>query len=59
MPDHATPIELKTHVGEPVPFILWGPGIEPNGAGGYDQYWATRTRLVVDPGRQVADLLLG
>ncbi|PKQ15390.1 MAG: cofactor-independent phosphoglycerate mutase [Actinobacteria bacterium HGW-Actinobacteria-7] len=59
MPDHATPIEIKTHVGEPVPFILWGPGIESNGARAYDQYWAARTRLVLDPGRQVMDQLLG
>ncbi len=29
MPDHPTPIAIKTHVGEPVPFLLWGPGIEP------------------------------
>lgn len=58
MPDHATPIELKTHVGEPVPFILWGPGIEPDVAVAYDQNEAARTGLVVDPGRGVMDLLL-
>lgn len=59
MPDHATPIEIKTHVGEPVPFILWGPGIEPNGGQSYDQYEAGRSRLLLDPGRQVMDMLLG
>ena len=32
MPDHPTPVAIKTHVGEPVPFLLWGPGIAPNGA---------------------------
>ena len=26
MPDHPTPVELKTHVGEPVPFVLAGTG---------------------------------
>ena len=35
MPDHPTPIAIKTHVGEPVPFVLWGPGIAANGAGRY------------------------
>lgn len=59
MPDHATPIEIKTHVGEPVPFVLWGSGIEANGAQSYDQYAASRTRLVIDPGREVMDRLLG
>jgi 2,3-bisphosphoglycerate-independent phosphoglycerate mutase len=59
MPDHATPIEIKTHVGEPVPFVLWGPGIEANGAPAFDQYAAASTRVLVDPGREVMDRLLG
>lgn len=59
MPDHPTPIELKTHVGEPVPFVLWGPGIEHNGAAAYSEVEAEATGLVVDPGRSVMDLLLG
>lgn len=27
LPDHATPLEVKTHTREPVPYALWGPGI--------------------------------
>ena len=30
--DHPTPIEIQTHTGEPVPFLLWGPGFSSNGA---------------------------
>lgn len=59
MPDHPTPVELKTHVGEPVPFVLWGPGIGHNGATAYSEMEAEATGLVVDPGRSVIDLLLG
>jgi 2,3-bisphosphoglycerate-independent phosphoglycerate mutase len=59
MPDHPTPIELKTHVGEPVPFVLAGPGIAPNGAAEYRELDAAATGLLVDPGRGVVDLLLG
>lgn len=59
MPDHPTPIELKTHVGEAVPFVLFGPGIEPNDATSYHERAAAGTGLVVDPGRGVMDLLLG
>jgi 2,3-bisphosphoglycerate-independent phosphoglycerate mutase len=59
MPDHPTPIELKTHVGEPVPFILAGPGIAPGTARAYTELQAAATGLVVDPGRGVMDLLLG
>lgn len=58
MPDHPTPVALKTHVGEPVPFVLWGPGIAANGAQAYGETAAAATRLVVDPGREVMDLLL-
>jgi 2,3-bisphosphoglycerate-independent phosphoglycerate mutase len=59
MPDHPTPISLRTHVGEPVPFVLAGPGIEHNGARAFDEESAKATGLVVDPGRGVMDLLLG
>jgi len=59
MPDHPTPIALKTHVGDPVPFILWGEGVEPNGAEAYSEATAESTGVLLDPGRQVMDELLG
>lgn len=59
MPDHPTPIALKTHVGEPVPFVLHGPGVGSNGASAFSERAAQETGLVLDPGRQVMDLLLG
>ena len=59
MPDHPTPVTIKTHVGEPVPFVLWGPGIRANGAAAYDEVEATATGLMLDPGRLVMDELLG
>lgn len=58
MPDHPTPIELKTHVGEPVPFVLAGPGIVPNGGREFRELVASQTGLLVDPGHNVMDLLL-
>jgi 2,3-bisphosphoglycerate-independent phosphoglycerate mutase len=58
MPDHPTPIEIKTHVGEPVPFVIWGPGVADNDAEAYDEASAQATGLDVDPGRGVMDLLL-
>lgn len=59
MPDHPTPIELKTHVGEPVPFVIAGPGIALNAATEFRETAAAATGLVVDPGHGVMDLLLG
>jgi 2,3-bisphosphoglycerate-independent phosphoglycerate mutase len=58
MPDHPTPIALKTHVGEPVPFVLAGAGAGGVGAPAFDEASAAGTGLLVDPGRGVMDLLL-
>lgn len=37
LPDHPTPVELRTHVDEPVPFIIWYPGITPDRVETYDE----------------------
>jgi 2,3-bisphosphoglycerate-independent phosphoglycerate mutase len=59
MPDHYTPIAIKTHEGIPVPFLIWGTGIEPNGAVAYNEEAAAETGLALDPaGYEVMDLLL-
>jgi 2,3-bisphosphoglycerate-independent phosphoglycerate mutase len=58
MPDHPTPIEIKTHVGEPVPFVLSGPGIGHNGGHRFDESSAEQTGLRLEPGSRVMDRLL-
>ncbi len=37
MPDHPTPVEVRTHVKEPVPFLVWYRGIEPDDVQVYDE----------------------
>jgi len=37
LPDHPTPVELRIHVNEPVPFIIWYPGIEADEVHNYDE----------------------
>lgn len=37
LPDHPTPVEIRTHVTEPVPFLIWHTGIEPDGVQQYDE----------------------
>lgn len=59
MPDHPTPIAIKTHTGDAVPFVVWGPGVAPNGGGAFHEADATATGLVLDPGHRVMDELLG
>ena len=37
LPDHPTPCELRTHTSEPVPFLIYYPGIEPDGVQTFDE----------------------
>jgi len=37
LPDHLTPVEMRIHVGQPVPFLIWYPGIEPDDVQQYDE----------------------
>lgn len=37
LPDHPTPVEMRIHVNEPVPFIIWHKGIEPDEVQHYDE----------------------
>lgn len=37
LPDHPTPCRLKTHISEPVPFLIYYPGIQPDGVSQYDE----------------------
>lgn len=37
LPDHPTPVEIRTHVSEPVPFLIWYKGIEPDEVSQYDE----------------------
>ena len=37
LPDHPTPVEIRTHVKEPVPFLIWYPGIIPDDVQTYDE----------------------
>ena len=37
LPDHLTPVEMRIHVGQPVPFIIWYRGIEPDDVQQYDE----------------------
>lgn len=37
LPDHPTPCELRTHTAEPIPFLIYYPGIEPDDVPTYDE----------------------
>jgi 2,3-bisphosphoglycerate-independent phosphoglycerate mutase len=58
MPDHATPIEVQTHVGDPVPFMLWGPGFMASGAKRFTEAEAKGTGVLVEEGYNIMDRLI-
>ena len=37
LPDHPTPVEIRTHVKEPVPFLIWYKGITPDEVNTFDE----------------------
>lgn len=37
LPDHPTPVEMRIHVDEPIPFLIWHPGIEADAVEHYDE----------------------
>ena len=37
LPDHPTPVEIRTHVDEPVPFLIWYEGIVPDDVQVFDE----------------------
>ena len=59
MPDHPTPIEVQTHVDDPVPFLLWGKGFSANGAKRFTEAEAKDTGLFIEEGYKIMGRLLG
>lgn len=37
LPDHPTPVEYRTHTNEPIPFVIYYPGIQPDGVQTFDE----------------------
>ena len=59
-PDHPTPICLKTHTSDPIPYLLYtNKRSLYNGADCYDEDEAKRTGLLVEKGYTLIDRLLG
>ena len=53
LPDHPTPVALRTHSPEPVPFLLWGSGIGANGAARFTEAEAAKTGLFIEQGYKI------
>lgn len=58
LPDHPTPIEVRTHVGEAVPFALCGSDIGDPSGRLYSEANAAETGLAVRPGHRLMGMFL-
>jgi 2,3-bisphosphoglycerate-independent phosphoglycerate mutase len=58
MPDHPTPIDIRTHTPEPVPFVLCGPGFVSNGARRLTEAEAAATGFFVPAGYAIINKLI-
>ncbi len=59
MPDHPTPVAIRTHSPDPVPFLIWGKGISANGAARFTEAQAKATGVFIGDGYKIMDKLLG
>jgi len=53
MPDHATPVEIKTHSGEPVPFTVYDSDIADRSGRTYDEASAASTGIHIEKGHEL------
>jgi 2,3-bisphosphoglycerate-independent phosphoglycerate mutase len=58
MPDHATPIEVRTHVADPVPFLLWGSGLKPTSAKAFSEKEAKSAGIFIKDGYTILSRLI-
>ena len=58
-PDHRTPIQLRTHSREPVPFVLWGSGVQANEVDAYSEKAAEGRGQWVGHGHHLMEYLMG
>ncbi len=58
LPDHPTPIKIQTHTEEPVPFMLWGPGFDSNGAEKFTEAAAKNAGIFIDDGYNIMNRLI-
>lgn len=59
LPDHPTPLKLRTHTSEPVPYVLYrSSNQKPSGVSGYDEFQALETGIFIRDGHKLMDRFL-
>jgi 2,3-bisphosphoglycerate-independent phosphoglycerate mutase len=58
LPDHATPISVRTHVSDDVPFAIYGKGIVARGFLNYSEREAEKSDLYFEKGYELMDYFI-
>ncbi len=59
LPDHATPLSLKTHTADPIPFAIFGKGVTHNDFLNYSEKEAQKSKLYFENGYQLMEYFIG
>ncbi len=58
IPDHATPISVRTHTSDPVCVAIYGKDIPTDEISGYSEKIAAESQLKFDSGHQLMDYFI-
>lgn len=58
-PDHPTPLSLRTHTDEPVPFLICGKGVENGGFSSFCESTAAQSNIYFERGEDLMKFFLG
>ncbi len=58
LPDHPTPVSLRTHTAEPVPFAVYGKDIEPDEASVFSEAAAKDSKFIFERGHELMEYLI-
>ena len=58
LPDHPTPLEIRTHSSDPVPFMLYDSQKIYDGVDCFDEQSASMTEVVVEHGHNLLDMVI-
>ncbi|MFH0942408.1 MAG: phosphoglycerate mutase, partial [Chloroflexota bacterium] len=59
MPDHPTPVAVRTHTADPVPCLLWGPGFGASGARRFTEAEAQKAGFFLEEGYKIMGRFVG
>jgi 2,3-bisphosphoglycerate-independent phosphoglycerate mutase len=59
LPDHFTPVKKRTHIGDPVPYMLYDSRQNVKGYDNFNEKNATATHRLIEPGHELIKILFG